>query len=79
MSFQIEGCNSPLSFGELSFTCLVLTKDLAQFTTPKLMGCVNSVLKQHLRCYTSYQQDNWTDLLPFAEVAYKNSVHIHYF
>lgn len=35
----------------------------------------NSVLEQYLRCYINYQQDNWTDLLPFAEVAYNNSVH----
>lgn len=30
----------------------------------------NSVLEQYLRCYTNYQEDNWTDLLPFVEEAY---------
>lgn len=28
-----------------------------------------------LRCYVNYQQTNWTEFLPFAEVAYNNSVH----
>ncbi|KAK9395824.1 retrotransposon-derived protein PEG10 [Crotalus adamanteus] len=35
----------------------------------------NKMVEQYLRCYVSYQQTNWTDLLPFAEVAYNNSVH----
>lgn len=28
---------------------------------------------KYFRCYISYQQDNWADLQPFAEVAYNNS------
>ncbi|XP_013927877.1 PREDICTED: stomatin-like protein 2, mitochondrial, partial [Thamnophis sirtalis] len=35
----------------------------------------NSVLEQYLRCFINYQQDDWVDLLPHAEVAYNNSVH----
>lgn len=35
----------------------------------------NGVLEQYLRCYVNYQQDDWVGLLPFAEVAYNNSVH----
>lgn len=35
---------------------------------------MKSVLEQYLRCYINYQQDSWDDLLPFAEVAYNNSV-----
>lgn len=31
----------------------------------------NHLLQPYLRCFISYQQDNWTDLLPVAEVAYK--------
>jgi hypothetical protein len=36
---------------------------------------VNQVLEQYLRCYASWHQDNWSDLLPLAEFAYNNSVH----
>ena len=35
----------------------------------------NQTLEQYLRCFTTYHQDNWTALLPFAEFAYNNSVH----
>src|SRR5882724_2174565 len=34
---------------------------------------VNQILKQYLRVYINYQQDNWVDLLPFAEFAYNNT------
>ena len=34
---------------------------------------VNQVLEQVLRNYTTYEQDNWDELLPFAEFAYNNS------
>lgn len=27
------------------------------------------------KAFINYQQDNWTDLLPFDEVAYNNAVH----
>src|SRR5207302_5728796 len=33
----------------------------------------NQVLEQVLRNYTTYEQDNWDELLPFAEFAYNNS------
>eukprot|EP00833_Pecoramyces_ruminatium_P004598 jgi/Orpsp1_1/1178630/evm.model.c7180000066157.1 len=36
---------------------------------------VNGILEQYLRCYTNKKQDNWVDLLPYAEFAYNNSVH----
>jgi transposase InsO family protein len=32
-------------------------------------------LEQYLRCFISYQQDDWVDLLPMAEFAYNNSSH----
>ncbi|XP_025020013.1 uncharacterized protein LOC112540223 [Python bivittatus] len=31
--------------------------------------------QQYLRCYTSYSQDNWLELIPLAEFPYNNSVH----
>jgi len=33
----------------------------------------NQTLKQYLRIYCNYQQDNWADLLPLAEFAYNNA------
>ncbi|KAB5587781.1 Transposon Tf2-1 polyprotein [Ceratobasidium theobromae] len=32
----------------------------------------NQTLEAYLRCYISYQQDNWVDYLPLAEFAYNN-------
>ena len=34
----------------------------------------NQTLKQYLRAYVNYQQDNWARLLPMAEYAYNNAV-----
>jgi hypothetical protein len=33
----------------------------------------NQTLEQYLQHYCSYQQDNWSDLLPLAEFAYNNT------
>jgi len=35
--------------------------------------CSNQTLKQYLRIYCNYQQDNWVDLLPLAEFVYNNT------
>src|SRR5467141_4969273 len=35
---------------------------------------VNQTLKQYLRVYCNYQQDNWSELLPLAEFAYNNTL-----
>ena len=37
------------------------------------MERTNDILEQYLRAYVNYQQDDWTELLPFAEFAYNNS------
>ena len=34
---------------------------------------VNQTLEQYLRCFLSYNQDNWVSLLPLAEFAYNNA------
>ena len=34
----------------------------------------NSTLEQYLRMFVNYEQDNWVDLLPFAEFAYNSSI-----
>jgi len=36
---------------------------------------VNQVLVHYLRTYCTWEQDNWVELLPFAEFYYKNTVH----
>ena len=36
--------------------------------------CTNQTLKQYLRVYCNYQQDNWSGLLPLAEFAYNNAL-----
>ena len=33
----------------------------------------NQTLKQYLRAYCNYQQDNWSELLPLVEFAYNNA------
>ena len=33
----------------------------------------NQTLEQYIRVYSSYQQDNWLELLPLAEFAYNNA------
>ena len=31
---------------------------------------VNAILEQYLRCFINERQNNWADLLPFAEFSY---------
>ena len=35
---------------------------------------VNQTLEQYLQIYCTYQEDNWSDLLPMAEFAYNNAL-----
>jgi RNase H-like domain found in reverse transcriptase/Reverse transcriptase (RNA-dependent DNA polymerase)/Integrase zinc binding domain/Chromo (CHRromatin Organisation MOdifier) domain len=34
---------------------------------------LNQVIEQYLRCYINFEQDNWVDLLPTAQLAYNSS------
>lgn len=34
---------------------------------------VNAIMEQYVRAYCSYHQDDWKDLLPYAEFAYNNA------
>ena len=34
---------------------------------------MNRTLKQYLRCYINYPQENWAELLPMAQFAYNSS------
>jgi len=36
---------------------------------------INQILKEFLRTFTNYLQDNWADLLPLAEFSYNNAYH----
>ena len=36
---------------------------------------VNQILEQYIPCIVNYQQDDWTDFLPFSEFAYNNTLH----
>jgi hypothetical protein len=36
---------------------------------------MNQTLEHYLRCYCTYQQDDWATKLPLAEFVYNNSVH----
>lgn len=61
------------------FTTLIgSTQALSSSFHPQTDGSteiLNSLLEQYLRCFTNHQQDNWSELLPFAEVAYNNTIH----
>ena len=35
---------------------------------------VNSSVEHYLHCFSNFEQDNWSELLPLAEYAYNNSV-----
>lgn len=34
---------------------------------------LNQVIEQYLRCYINFEQDNWVDLLPTAQLAYNSA------
>jgi len=34
---------------------------------------LNQTMEQYLRCYVNYQQDNWVELLPTAQLAYNDT------
>ena len=36
---------------------------------------LNQTLEQYLRCFVTYQQDDWVNFLPLAEFSYNNSQH----
>ena len=35
---------------------------------------MNAILEQYLRCFINEKQNNWADILPFAEFSYNNSL-----
>ena len=60
------------------FKMLKVTCNLSSGYHPQTDGQAertNQTLEQYLRCFLSYQQDDWADILHFAEFAYNNSIH----
>ncbi|XP_070802415.1 vomeronasal type-2 receptor 26-like [Pituophis catenifer annectens] len=52
------------------------TQGFSSASHPSTNGAVervNAMVEQYIRCYVDYQQENWADLLLFAEVAYNNA------
>jgi len=57
---------------------LDITHSLSTSNHPETDGQterVNGILEQYLRCFINKRQNNWVDLLPFAEFAYNNTLH----
>lgn len=58
------------------FICLIgSTQGLSSAfhpSTNRAAVWANAMVERYLRCYVSYQQSNWSGLLPFGKVAYNN-------
>ena len=57
------------SISEFLILITIATKDSSTFQYQVYMVAI------YLRCFLSYQQDDWADILHFAEFAYNNVVH----
>lgn len=58
--------------------CLKVSRNLSTAYHPESDGQterINQILEQYLRMFVNYQQDDWSDWLPYAEFAYNNSTH----
>ena len=61
------------------FKMLDITCNLSFDYHPQTEGQVehtNETLEQYLRCFLSYQQDDWANILHFAEFAYNITLYI---
>jgi hypothetical protein len=66
------------SFTRTFLSALGVTQNISTAFHPQTDGQTertNATLEQYLRCFASYQQDDWFDLLPMAEFSYNNTVH----
>ncbi len=68
-SFLIVGPSSPQSSGQHFVTTYASTDGSEPHTIRK------QTVRQYLRAYVNYLQDDWVYWLPLAELAYNNSVH----
>jgi hypothetical protein len=65
-------------FTQAFMASLGITQNLSTAFHPQTDGQTertNATLEQYLRCFSNYQQDDWSDLLPMAEFCYNNTVH----
>ena len=65
------------SFMQSAMESLGITQNLSTAYHPQTDGQTertNAILEQYLRCFTSYQQDDWSNHLPMAELCYNNSI-----
>jgi hypothetical protein len=65
-------------FTQAFMTSLGVTQNLSTAFHPQTDGQTertNATLEQYLRCFSNYQQDDWSELLPMAEFCYNNTVH----
>lgn len=73
-----QGVQFTSSFWEEFLKLLSISQELSFSHIPHTNGAckwTNGLLEQYVCCQFNYQQDNWTELLPFVEVVYNNSVH----
>ena len=65
------------TFMQSAMDALGITQNLSTAYHPQTDGQTertNATLEQYLRCFTSYQQDDWSNHLPMAELCYNNSL-----
>jgi hypothetical protein len=74
-SFPIEVQNSPPNCGDTLCRDSVSTYDSPPLSTLKLTVKPNESTKYLNSTFTSYNQDDWSTLLPQASLAYNNSIH----
>jgi len=73
-----RGTTFVAQFTQSVMQALGVTQNLSTAFHPQTDGQTertNATLEQYLRCFINYQQDNWSDLLPLAELCYNNTVH----
>jgi hypothetical protein len=66
------------SFTRTFLSALGIEQNLSTAYHPQTDGQTertNATLEQYLRCFSNYQQDDWSDLLPMAEFSYNNTEH----
>lgn len=73
-----RGVQFTVKFWQQFLAMIGLSQGLSSAFHPSTNGAVertNAMIQQYVRCYVEHQQGDWADLLPFAEVAYNNTVH----
>jgi len=72
-----RGTQFTSEFWQRLCTLLCINHNLSSAHHPQTDGQterINGILEQFLRCYINKKQDNWMDILPYAEFAYNNTL-----